>query len=143
MGYNPHKPGRPSHTYHSYLMANTRLVLEVDVQSGDRSHSSHSMPGLTQLLGRLPSDCQLAFIRGDCDWGNNAVMSELEEDILRFMENPLEPFTNNRGENDIRMTKVQQKISGCFQSEEGAKYFAAFGVIFRPVASKRSMHHRL
>jgi hypothetical protein len=78
MGYNPHKPGRPSHTYHSYLMANTRLVLEVDVQSGDRSHSSHSMPGLTQLLGRLPSDCQPAFIRGDCDWGNNAVMSKLE-----------------------------------------------------------------
>jgi hypothetical protein len=26
-GYNPHKPGCPSHTFHSYLMANTRLVL--------------------------------------------------------------------------------------------------------------------
>jgi hypothetical protein len=43
MVYNPHN----SRTYHSYLMANTRLVLDVDVQSGDRSHSSHSMPGLT------------------------------------------------------------------------------------------------
>jgi len=31
VGYNPHKPGRPSHTYHSYIMANTRLVLEVEV----------------------------------------------------------------------------------------------------------------
>jgi hypothetical protein len=50
MGYNPHKPGRPSHTYHGYLMANTRLVLDVDVQSGDRSHSSHSMPGLSDLI---------------------------------------------------------------------------------------------
>ncbi|MES9905239.1 MAG: hypothetical protein ABW168_21505 [Sedimenticola sp.] len=40
VGYNPHKPGRPSHTYHSYLMANTRLVLEVDVQPGDQTTES-------------------------------------------------------------------------------------------------------
>lgn len=48
---------------------------------------------------------------------------DYENDVLRFMENPLVPFTNNRGENDIRMTKVQQKISGCFRSMKGAKMF--------------------
>jgi hypothetical protein len=79
VGYNPHKPGRPSHTYHSYIMANTRLVLEVDVQPGNQSHSSHTLPGLMALLERLPEGSQPAFVRGDCDWGNEPVMNELEQ----------------------------------------------------------------
>jgi len=78
VGYNPHKPGRPSHTYHSYIMANTRLVLEVEVQPGDQSHAAHSLPGLIHLLQRLPPNCQPSFIRGDCEWGNDPVMRELE-----------------------------------------------------------------
>src|ERR1700755_3040079 len=27
LGYNPHKPGRPSHCYHTYMLSNLRLVL--------------------------------------------------------------------------------------------------------------------
>lgn len=46
-----------------------------------------------------------------------------EDDVLRFMENLIVPFTNNQGGNDLRMTKVQQKISGCFRAHEGARMF--------------------
>lgn len=46
-----------------------------------------------------------------------------EEDVLRFMDNEIVPFTNNQGERDLRMTKVHQKISGCFRSMKGAEMF--------------------
>ena len=50
-------------------------------------------------------------------------LRKYEGDVLRFMDNKHVPFTNNLAENDIRMTKVQQKISGCFRSLDGAKIF--------------------
>jgi hypothetical protein len=46
LGYIPKKPGRPSHSYHSALMANTRLALAVEVMAGNETAPMHSMPGI-------------------------------------------------------------------------------------------------
>ncbi len=46
-----------------------------------------------------------------------------QEDILGFMKVTIVPFSNYLAERDIRMTKVHQKISGCFRSSLGAKMF--------------------
>ena len=47
--YNPTKPGRPSHTYHTYLMAGLRQVLGVEVHAGNEHAAKHTQPGLLKI----------------------------------------------------------------------------------------------
>lgn len=85
VGYNPHKPGRPSHTYHSYMLANLRLMLDVEVQSGKQVASKYSAPGLWALINRIPRDHWPALIRGDRDWGTEANMHAAEQAGLPYL----------------------------------------------------------
>jgi transposase len=50
-------------------------------------------------------------------------LSKHEEAVLRFLECLSVPFDNSQAERDIRMLKVQQKISGGFRSLPGAQAF--------------------
>ena len=58
--------------------------------------------------------------------GHNLLLRLLtrKQDVLRFLTDPTVPFTNNLAEQDGRMMKVQQKVSGGFRSEDGAEDFA-------------------
>ena len=85
VGYNPKKPGRPSHCYHTYSMAGTRLVFDVDVCAGDQHASKHCAPGLWALLDRTPRDCWPTLLRGDKGFGNEATMREAEQRRLPYL----------------------------------------------------------
>jgi transposase len=85
------------------------------------------------LLGEAQTECPLTAApkkqgqrgRGKKTKSQNllARLINYEADVLRFMDDIDVTFTNNLGENDLRMTKVQQKISGCFRSIQGAFNF--------------------
>lgn len=51
-------------------------------------------------------------------------LEDFEMSVLAFAVFAEVPFTNNGGEQDIRMQKVQQKISGCFRTLHGARVSA-------------------
>ena len=79
VGYNPTKPGRPSYSYHTFLIGGLRLPLDVDVRPGNESHGVHSAETLWRLLDqRLPADAQPWCIRGDISYGNETVINGCE-----------------------------------------------------------------
>lgn len=85
VGYNPKKPGRPSHCYHSAMMANTRLALGVEVAAGNATAPSHGMPGIWAWLDSLSQHERPSLFRGDLAYGNESVLSEAEARSLPYL----------------------------------------------------------
>ena len=85
VGYNPHKPGRPSHTLHTYWVAGLRLVLDVEVKAGNEHASAHSAPALWGLLDRLGRDRWPWLLRGDADFGTERIMSRAEQEGMPYL----------------------------------------------------------
>lgn len=82
---------------------------------------------LTRAVGELPAFPKPKGKRGrlkHTDAQNLWLrLKEHEESVLRFARDKNVDFSNNRAERDLRISKVKQKISGCFRKLEYAKHF--------------------
>ena len=85
VGYNPTKPGRPSHAYHSYFVASIRMVLDIEVQAGNQTAPLFAQPGLWSFLDGLEEGNRPVLLRGDSHWGAEKAMVGAEERKLRYL----------------------------------------------------------
>jgi hypothetical protein len=63
-------------------------------------------------------------------------LKEHESSVLLFAKKSEVSFTNNRAERDLRMSKVKQKVSGCFRKELYAKAYCRISSYLQTMASK-------
>ncbi len=85
LGYNPHKPGRPSHNYHTFFVGAVRLVLGVEVLPGGQHSGGCGMPWLERFLDALPEKCWPRLLRGDVGYGSEGIMRQAEARGLRYL----------------------------------------------------------
>jgi hypothetical protein len=85
VGYNPMKPGRPSHVYQVMVLAAAKLVLNVDVQAGNLTASEYAQPTLWGWLEARERKDWPTFVRGDIAHGNEGMMQAAEERGIAYL----------------------------------------------------------
>ena len=61
-------------------------------------------------------------------------LKDYKKAVILFAKDPHVSFTNNRAERDLRMSKVKQKVSGCFRSVEMAKAYCRISSYLQTMA---------
>ena len=112
VGYNPHKPGRPSHALHTFWVGNLRLVLDAALSAGKQHSAKYAKAPLERLLDEL-ADQRPQLVRGDCGFGN--------EDIIAICERRGLPYLLR-----LRQTaNVKRLIERLFRREDWTRATAA------------------
>jgi transposase len=104
--------GRPS--LHSLEVADWKTRYEAVLQEGYQANPPDPPPEVSKKGRRKQSPARNLLDR----------LSIHQDAVLAFLDNFSVPFDNSLAERDIRMVKVQQKVSGCFRSVSGAQAFA-------------------
>jgi transposase len=63
-------------------------------------------------------------------------LNRYESAVLLFAKDPHVSFTNNRAEQDLRMAKVKQKVSGCFRTQTYAQAYCRISSYLQTMANK-------
>ena len=63
-------------------------------------------------------------------------LKKYESAVLRFAKHPDVAFTNNRAERDLRMSKVKQKVSGCFRTRKYAEAYCRISSYLQSMANQ-------
>ena len=109
VGYNPAKPGRPSHAYHSYFVANIRMVLDMEVQPGNQTAPSFAQPELWSFLDGVAERDRPIFLRGDSHWGAEKAMVGAAEHSL-----PVQTQAERECEEADRANLHEAGVGGCW-----------------------------
>ena len=107
---------RYAHKQVAAAKAAGRDKLPADIGASIRArYDGHVTQGLDATAGRSKTDAARLARR----------LRATRDDTLRFTADFAVPFDNNQAERDLRMTKLQQKISGCWRTLQGAEAFCA------------------
>ena len=126
-GYNPHKPGRPSHTYHTIFVRGLRLVLDVQVRSGKEHSATHSRENLWRVWEGLPKECRPWLVCGDASYGHEGLLAECKVRARFLADKAGTPQTEaliERAMNDVLPSALRQ-VPGAAHSPPSAPATAA------------------
>jgi hypothetical protein len=84
-GYNPHKPGRPSHHPLVGILAEARRLLWATLRSGNSGSANGCVEFLEQALTVLPEGHRIGLVRADAGFFDKRLLEYLESRELPYI----------------------------------------------------------
>jgi hypothetical protein len=84
-GYNPHKPGRPSHHRLVAFLAESRRLLWATLRSGNTGSANGSVEFMRQALRVLPPGHGIGLVRADVGFFEKRFLEHLEQGQLPYI----------------------------------------------------------
>lgn len=137
VGYNPQKPGRPSHALHTFMMARTRLVLDVMVHPGNEHSSKSTLPDFQRVMSGIPRALWPLFVRGDCGFGTEEMMAWPEANGLHYLFKQRMTSRTRAMVNELDLTNGWAKVVDTWEAKESTLQLTTWSRARRVVVLRR------